>query len=138
MGENPFSFPPKVPKGVRTAERKTTPEEFDLSCTLRLLPAVNTKLPDRIELRPAPRAMLRCQILSAVRAVSHWPALRQSPPAKLASLSHLHRRAARYCERSRRLTGAASIAVSSLSCNRVAAGILGRDRDAEFLKRVGR
>src|SRR6202022_3577488 len=82
-GEKSFSLPPKVPNGVRTAERKTTlPDDSRADMVsldgLRFLPAIDAELPDRVELGPAPCAVLGREILTAVRAVDHRPSLRKS------------------------------------------------------------
>src|SRR5437868_382021 len=142
-GEKDFSFPPKVPNGVRTAERKTTPEvseERDIALKdLRLLPAVDAELPDRIELSPASSAMFCREVLSAMRAVCHRAAFRQHAAAESASLVRFHRRQAGHGERSGRLAGGAAVAIAAVgAANRVAASVLRRNRDAEFLECVGR
>src|SRR5689334_24600714 len=73
-GERSLSFPPKVPKGVRTAERKTTLSPLAIGAVVftlegRLFSAVDAELPDRIELRPATGAVLGSEVLTTVRAI---------------------------------------------------------------------
>src|SRR3954467_2446050 len=86
MGERALSLPPKVPKGVRTAERKTIPVESLVILVSGLPSAIDAELPHRIQLRPAACAMLGREILPAVRAVDHLAALGQRPSAELAAL----------------------------------------------------
>src|ERR1700737_3638549 len=96
-GEKSFNLPPKVPNGVRTAERKTTlPDDARAVIArldgLRFLPAVDAELPHRVELGAAPSTVLSCEILTTVRAVDHRPSLRKSAAAKATALGLLHRR----------------------------------------------
>src|SRR3954463_1796610 len=83
-----------------------------------LPPAIDAELPYRIQLRPAARAMLGREVLTAVRAVDHLAALGQRPSAELAALD-LGRQRGGHSEGGR-LTLASGVAVAA----RVATGIL--------------
>src|SRR2546423_10701418 len=96
---------------------------------LRALSAIDAELPERIQLRSASRAVLSREILAAVWTVRHRPTLGQSSSAELAPLADFQR--AGHDERSSRLGRPPTVAG-------VAARILRRNRDANFLQRVGR
>src|SRR4051794_6094441 len=73
-GEKSLSFPPNVPNGVRTADRKTTPSPLlvrplvFIACRRSgFLTAVDAELPEWIELGTAAGAVLGGEILAAVR-----------------------------------------------------------------------
>src|SRR5687767_1505214 len=127
-GEIPFSFPPNVPNGVRTAERKTM--------SAGTLAAAHAELPRRIELGTAAGAVFCREVLSAVRAIGDGSALGKSAAAVLAAFRDLHARKRGHRERSRPFVcRGVAIAISSrwrTSPDRVAAGVLGRDRDSEI------
>src|SRR5436190_23902063 len=82
IGEKSLSLPPKVPNGVRTAERNTTsspllPGPFRvIALEVCFLAAVDAELPERIQLAPAAGAMLGGEILPAMWAVGDGAAFR--------------------------------------------------------------
>src|SRR5436305_13962617 len=94
-GEKSLSLPPKVPNGVRTAERNTTPSPLlpgpfrVITLEVCFLAAVDAELPKRIELAAAAGAMLGGEILSAMRAIGDGAPLRQSPAAELAAFREI-------------------------------------------------
>src|SRR2546423_2255459 len=142
IGEKSFSLPPKVPNGVRTAERETTlPEVARAVITslggLRFLSAVDAELPDRVELRSASFAALNRQILTAVRAVDHWSSLRKSAPTKTTAFGTLHRRERRHREARAFGRSVAAITARGKGSNRISAGVLGRDRHSDLLDGTG-
>src|ERR1700737_245403 len=102
-GEKSFNLPPKVPNGVRTAERKTTlPDDSRAVIVsldgLRFLAAIDAEFPHWVELGAATLAVLGREILTAGGAVDHRPSLRKSAAAKTTALGLLHRRDRRHRE----------------------------------------
>src|SRR5688572_7680715 len=141
-GENALSLPPNVPNGVRTADRNTIPSPFFIVSPVprsaRALAAAHAEFPGRIELRPAAGAVLRREILAAVRAVGDRASFGKRPAAISAALRDLHARERRHGERSRSL---GSRTIPGAACGRdaladgVPARVLGRDRNAKILHR---
>src|SRR5689334_11247404 len=131
-GEKSLSFPPKVPNGVRTADRNTTPSPLlpdgcrVIALEVCFLAAIDAELPKRIQLGAAASAMLGGEVLPTMRAVGDGTTFRQRAAAEFAALGELHR------AQPKRSRGAVAVSLSSVS-----AGVLRRDGDAEFLDRFG-
>src|SRR3989337_1645787 len=145
-GGIPFSFPPKVPNGVRTAERKTiSPLEVclviarEVAPSGRALAAADAELPGSVELGSASGAVFGRQILPAVRAVGDRSPLGKSAATITASLGDLHARQGGHREGGRAFVGrAVAFSTGGLApASRVATGILRRYRNAEILHRFG-
>src|ERR1700675_4409417 len=96
----------------------------------RLLSAVHAEFPGGVELRTAAGAVLRGEILAAVRAVGHCAPFGQSTTAEPAPFERIQGRDAGDGEGRGALTVSASDASSA---DRVASRVLGGNGNSDFL-----